>query len=81
MTGKQLLLKALKERGVKYIFGYTGGAIMPVFDEMEKIEDFKFVMSRHEQGRLSCAKGFREHRCQLLSRRLVSVCRHLVLVR
>ncbi|WP_321392139.1 biosynthetic-type acetolactate synthase large subunit [uncultured Desulfuromusa sp.] len=57
MTGKQLLLKALKERGVKYIFGYTGGAIMPVFDEMEKIEDFKFVMSRHEQGAVFMSQG------------------------
>ena len=57
MTGKQLLLKALKERGVHYIFGYTGGAIMPVFDEMEKLSDFKFVMSRHEQGAAFMAQG------------------------
>ena len=57
MTGKQLLLKALKERGVKYIFGYTGGAIMPVFDEMEKLNDFKFVMSRHEQGAAFMCQG------------------------
>ncbi len=36
MQGKELVLKALKDLGVRYIFGYTGGAIMPVFDEMEK---------------------------------------------
>ncbi|SEA54366.1 acetolactate synthase, large subunit [Desulfuromusa kysingii] len=57
MTGKKLLLKALKDRGVKYIFGYTGGAIMPVFDEMEKLENFTFVMSRHEQGAAFMAQG------------------------
>ena len=57
MTGKQLLLKALKDRGVRFIFGYTGGAIMPVFDEMEKLASFKFVMSRHEQGAAFMAQG------------------------
>ncbi|MDX2494478.1 MAG: biosynthetic-type acetolactate synthase large subunit [Desulfuromusa sp.] len=57
MTGKQLLLKALKDRGVRHIFGYTGGAIMPIFDEMEKLDIFKFVMSRHEQGAAFMAQG------------------------
>lgn len=57
MTGKQLLLKALKDRDVKFIFGYIGGAIMPVFDEMERLGDFNFVMSRHEQGATFMAQG------------------------
>jgi acetolactate synthase I/II/III large subunit len=57
MTGKQLLLRALKDRGVRYIFGYTGGAIMPVFDEMDRQGSFKFVMSRHEQGAAFMAQG------------------------
>lgn len=57
MTGKKLLLKALKDRGVKYIYGYIGGAIMPVFDEMEKQQDFKFIMARHEQGATFMAQG------------------------
>jgi acetolactate synthase-1/2/3 large subunit len=57
MTGKKLLLQALKENGVKYIFGYTGGAIMPIFDEMEIMGDFHFVMSRHEQGAAFMAQG------------------------
>ncbi|MBN1958591.1 MAG: biosynthetic-type acetolactate synthase large subunit [Desulfuromonadales bacterium] len=57
MTGKKLLLKALKERGVKYLFGYIGGAIMPVFDEMEKLGSFKFIMSRHEQGAAFMSQG------------------------
>lgn len=57
MTGKKLMLRALKEKGVKYIFGYTGGAIMPIFDEMDKMGDFHFVMSRHEQGAAFMAQG------------------------
>ena len=57
MTGKNLLLRALKENGVKYIFGYTGGAIMPIFDEMDRMGDFQFIMSRHEQGAAFMAQG------------------------
>ena len=45
MKGTELVLKALVDKGVKYIFGYTGGAIMPVFDEMEKQKKFTFIVS------------------------------------
>ena len=57
MKGTELVLKALKDKGVKYIFGYTGGAIMPIFDEMEKQKCFTFIMSRHEQGAAFMAQG------------------------
>jgi acetolactate synthase-1/2/3 large subunit len=57
MQGKELVLKALRDKGVQYIFGYTGGAIMPVFDEMEKQKCFEFIMSRHEQGAAFMAMG------------------------
>lgn len=57
MTGKKLLLRALKDKGVKFIFGYTGGAIMPIFDEMDKLGEFKFIMSRHEQGAAFMCQG------------------------
>ena len=57
MQGKELVLKALRDQGVQYIFGYTGGAIMPVFDEMEKQKCFEFIMSRHEQGAAFMAMG------------------------
>ncbi|ORJ59779.1 biosynthetic-type acetolactate synthase large subunit [Geothermobacter hydrogeniphilus] len=57
MTGKELLLRALADRGVQTIFGYTGGAIMPVFDQMDKLGHFKFIMSRHEQGAAFMAQG------------------------
>ena len=57
MTGKYLLLKALNDQGVEHIIGYTGGAIMPVFDEMEKFARFKFIMARHEQGAAFICQG------------------------
>ena len=57
MTGKELVIKALKEKGVKIVFGYTGGAIMPIFDEMAKQKAFTFIMSRHEQGAAFMAQG------------------------
>ncbi len=57
MKGTELVLKALIDNGVKYIFGYTGGAIMPVFDEMEKQRTLDFIMSRHEQGAAFMAQG------------------------
>lgn len=57
MTGAELVLKALKDKGVKYIFGYTGGAIMPVFDEIGKQRALTFIMSRNEQGAAFMAQG------------------------
>ena len=57
MKGSELVIKALKDKGVQYVFGYTGGAIMPVFDEMEKQKIFSFIMSRHEQGAAFMAQG------------------------
>ena len=57
MKGTELILKALHAKGVKYIFGYTGGTIMPVIDEMAKQDLFTFVMPRHEQGATFMAQG------------------------
>lgn len=57
MKGTELVIKALLDNKVKYVFGYTGGAIMPIFDEMEKQKVFSFIMSRHEQGAAFMAQG------------------------
>ena len=59
MKGTELILKALHAKGVKYIFGYTGGTIMPVIDEMDKQDLFTFVMPRHEQGATGVRGGDR----------------------
>ena len=57
MKGTELVLKALIDNGVKFVFGYTGGAIMPIFDEMDKQKALSFIMSRHEQGAAFMAQG------------------------
>ena len=57
MKGTELVIKALLDNRVKFVFGYTGGAIMPIFDEMEKQKVFSFIMSRHEQGAAFMAQG------------------------
>ena len=49
-TGAQILMDTCEENGVKIIFGYPGGAILPVFDAIHEASDkFKFVTTRHEQ--------------------------------
>ena len=57
MKGTELVIKALLDKRVKFVFGYTGGAIMPIFDEMEKQNCFTFIMCRHEQGAVFMAQG------------------------
>ena len=57
MKGSELVIKAWLDKGDRYVFGYTGGAIMPVFDEMERRKTISFIMSRHEQGAAFMAQG------------------------
>jgi len=56
-TGAQILLECLKREGVEVIFGYPGGAILPLLEEMSKW-DFKFVLVRHEQAGVHAADGY-----------------------
>ncbi len=57
ITGAELLCRCLVEEGVTYLFGYTGGAIMPVYDQFPKFPQLKHVMVRHEQGAAFAAQG------------------------
>ena len=59
LSGSQAVLKSLIEEGTEYIFGYPGGAIMPVYDAMmEYHEDIKHILTRHEQGAIHAAQGY-----------------------
>ncbi|MCH2025349.1 MAG: biosynthetic-type acetolactate synthase large subunit [Verrucomicrobiales bacterium] len=59
MDGAQALITTLKNLGIEYIFGYSGGAALPIFDALETVEsDMKFVLSRHEQGACQMADGY-----------------------
>jgi acetolactate synthase-1/2/3 large subunit len=58
MTGAQIFHEMMREHGVKKIFGYPGGAILPVFDAIHNSKDFDFILTRHEQGAGHMAQGY-----------------------
>lgn len=59
ITGSQAVLQSLIEEGAEYIFGYPGGAIMPVYDAMmEYTDQIKHILTRHEQGAIHAAQGY-----------------------
>jgi acetolactate synthase-1/2/3 large subunit len=57
LTGAQILIKMLKEEGVKTIFGYPGGAVIDIYDELAK-SDIRHILVRHEQGAVHAADGY-----------------------
>ena len=50
LTGAEIVFKALEEHGVEYIFGYPGGAVLPMYDQISKQKKIKHILVRHEQG-------------------------------
>ena len=59
ISGSEAVIKCLLEEGVDIIYGYPGGAIMPVYDELYKYQDkIQHVLTRHEQGATHSAQGF-----------------------
>ena len=58
MTGAEIVLKALKDQGVEMIFGYPGGAVLPIYDELFMQEDIRHILVRHEQGAVHAAEGY-----------------------
>ncbi|NWG72037.1 MAG: acetolactate synthase 3 large subunit [Parvularculaceae bacterium] len=57
-AGAELLLDALEEQGVDIIFGYPGGAVLPIYDALFKRDTIRHVMVRHEQGAVHAAEGY-----------------------
>ncbi|MCD4763138.1 MAG: biosynthetic-type acetolactate synthase large subunit [Desulfobacterales bacterium] len=57
LTGAQILMEVLKEEGVKTIFGFPGGAVIDIYDELAKT-DIHHVLVRHEQGAVHAADGY-----------------------
>ncbi|DBA01342.1 TPA: hypothetical protein N0F65_001581 [Lagenidium giganteum] len=57
-TGAEIFHETLAELGVDCVFGYPGGAILPVFDAIYESDHFKFVLTRHEQGAGHMAQGY-----------------------
>ena len=59
LTGAQIVLECLKEQGVDTVFGYPGGAILNIYDELYKQKkDFTHILTSHEQGASHAADGY-----------------------
>ena len=59
MTGAEVIVKALNEQGVDHIFGYPGGAVLPLYDELFKSNNApSHILVRHEQGAVHAAEGY-----------------------
>ncbi|CAM8652428.1 IlvB Thiamine pyrophosphate-requiring enzymes [acetolactate synthase, pyruvate dehydrogenase (cytochrome), glyoxylate carboligase, phosphonopyruvate decarboxylase] [Paracoccaceae bacterium] len=58
MTGARMVVQALKDQGVEVVFGYPGGAVLPIYDEIFQQNDIKHVLVRHEQGAVHMAEGY-----------------------
>ena len=56
-AGAELLLDALEEQGVEVIFGYPGGAVLPIYDAIFARDKIRHVLVRHEQGAVHAAEG------------------------
>ncbi len=58
MAGAEVLLKALEDEGVEVIFGYPGGAVLPIYDALFKNNQIKHILVRHEQAAVHAAEGY-----------------------
>ena len=58
MTGAAMVVKALKDQGVDVVFGYPGGAVLPIYDEIFQQNDIRHILVRHEQGAVHMAEGY-----------------------
>jgi acetolactate synthase-1/2/3 large subunit len=58
MTGAEMVVQALRDNGVRHLFGYPGGAVLPIYDELFQQEDVQHILVRHEQGAGHAAEGY-----------------------
>lgn len=58
MTGARMVVEALRDQGVDTVFGYPGGAVLPIYDEIFQQNDITHVLVRHEQGAVHMAEGY-----------------------
>jgi len=58
LTGAEIVFKCLEDQAVEYIFGYPGGAVLPIYDELKNHDSIKHILVRHEQGAGHAAEGY-----------------------
>ena len=58
MTGAEIVFQVLEDHGVRHIFGYPGGAVLPIYDELKNHKSIEHILVRHEQGAGHAAEGY-----------------------
>jgi len=58
LTGAEIIVRFLKDEGVEHLFGYPGGAVLHIYDELYKQDDVKHILTRHEQAATHAADGY-----------------------
>jgi acetolactate synthase-1/2/3 large subunit len=58
LTGAEIVVRCLSDEGVEHIFGYPGGAVLNIYDEIYKQDDFKHILVRHEQAAVHAADAY-----------------------
>ena len=58
MTGAEMVIEALADQGVQHIFGYPGGAVLPIYDAIFQQQKVQHILVRHEQGAVHAAEGY-----------------------
>ena len=58
MTGAEMVIEALADQGVKHVFGYPGGAVLPIYDALFHQDKLRHILVRHEQGAVHAAEGY-----------------------
>ena len=58
MTGAEMVVRAFQDQGVEHLFGYPGGAVLPIYDALFQQEKVKHILVRHEQGAVHSAEGY-----------------------
>ena len=58
MTGAEMVIQALADQGVKHLFGYPGGAVLPIYDAIFAQDKVQHILVRHEQGAVHAAEGY-----------------------
>jgi len=57
-SGAEIVFKSLEDQNVEFIFGYPGGAVLPIYDELKNHKSIKHILARHEQGAGHAAEGY-----------------------
>src|SRR3974390_420343 len=58
LSGAEIVVRCLQEEGVEFVFGYPGGAVLYIYDELFKQDKVKHILVRHEQGAAHAADGY-----------------------